>query len=170
MAAVYISGAIEASTVYAGKGNADTKVADNATVKLPAVTRKTVTISAMGDIDLPLPNSFEDMETSVTKVGLDDRSGVLGSANRLEYRWVQDVIKADGSVQPVGCKAFMNVSPVTVTPDADVEVGSTSENEHTFKVTRYKLVIDGKEVVLLDRLAGVFRVNGRAQTDYSRWL
>ena len=48
------------------------------------------------------------MELSITKIGVDNG---LRRMNRLEkqsfeFRWVQNVVKSDGSTATEGCKAF----------------------------------------------------------------
>lgn len=156
------TGAIEATSIYV-----DTQLcANDCTVTLPEITFATADIQAMGTISLPLLAVLEDMETSITKMGIDRDMSRLCTpgVHALEYRWVQDAIDTDGSVKPVGCKAFMNVLPVTIQPGGSIEVGSASENDLTYKVTRYKLVVDGEEIVLVDRLAHKLTILGTEYT------
>lgn len=56
-------------------------------------------------------------------------------------------------------------------PGIGIEIGSAPENELTFKVTRYKLVINGNTVLLIDRFAHKFEVNGKDYyKQYGRYL
>ncbi len=156
-------GPIEANTVYAN----GSLVATDTTVTLPEVTFMTADVKAMGEMSIPLNNAIEDMEMTITKIGVDKNMTKLTSPGKksVEVRWVQDVIKSDGTTKNEGCKAFLNVAPVTLHPGASIELGSASENDLTFKVFRYRLVVDGEEILLVDRLAHIIKVNG---VDYSR--
>ena len=158
-------GAIEATTVYCN----DVLVCVNSSMTLPSITFLTADLQAMGTMTLPLIASIEDMETSITKVGIDKNLTLLTSPGdkRLEYRWVQDVVQADGTIKPEGCKAFFKIMPKTLVPGATLEVGSATENDLTFSVTRYQLFAGGKELVLVDRLNQILRVNG---VDYYKKL
>lgn len=53
----------------------------------------------MGNMTVPLIGLLENMELSITKIGVDNG---LRRMNRLEkqsfeFRWVQNVVKSDGS-------------------------------------------------------------------------
>ena len=45
-------------------------------------------------------------------------------------------------------------------PEIGVVPGEATSSEVTIKVTRYQLFVDGKEVHLVDRLAGILKING----------
>ena len=156
-------GPIEANTIYVD----GTLAATDTTVNLPEVTFMTADIQAMGTMSIPLSNAIEDMEMSITKVGVDKNMTKLTSPGKknLEVRWVQDVIKSDGTTDSEGCKAFLIVAPVTLHPGASLEIGSASENDLTYKVMSYTLYIDGEEALAVNRLAHVLRVDS---VDYSR--
>ena len=55
----------------------------------------------------------------------------------------------------------------TKIPGITVTVGEASSNELTFTVMRYQLFVDGEELFLVDRLAGIVRVAG---TDYTKTM
>ncbi len=156
-------GPIEADTIYASKK----LVATDTNVTLPEATFLTADINAMGTMSIPLMNALDDMEMTISKSGIDKNMTALTAPGKkdIEVRWVQDRIKSDASVEAEGCKAFLKVAPVTLHPGASLEIGSASENDLTFKVFRYRLVVNGEEVLLIDRLAHVLKVNGR---DYSK--
>lgn len=156
-------GPVEADTVYC-EGSL---VAQDVAVTLPEVTFMTADIQAMGEMSIPLTNAIEDMEMSITKIGVDKNMTKLTTPGKksIEIRWVQDLIKSDGTVSAEGCKAFLSVSPVTLHPGASLEIGSATENELTYKVFRYKLVVGGEEILLVDRLAHTLKVNGK---EYSK--
>lgn len=154
---VDLAGPIEGITAYAN----DVLCARNSTVTLPEVTRVAVTQkTSLGEQDFAT-NLLEDMETAITKIGIDINSIKLAEANKLEYRWVQTSTNSEGKTTRHGCKAIMNVEALTVMPGASIEMGSASENDHTYKVYGYALYIDGQEKLNINKLTNVFRINGK---------
>lgn len=156
-------GPVEADTIYVNGTLACTDTA----VTLPEITFMTADLNAMGEMSIPLINAIEDMEATITKIGVDKNMTLLTAPGKknLEVRWVHDRIKSDGTIGAEGCKAFMSVSPVTLHPGASIELGSATEAEITYKVFRYNLFVNGEEILLVDRLAHTIKVNG---TDYSK--
>ena len=158
---VPISGAVVATTVYVN----NVLVARDAAITLPDVTPMTATLPLMGEMEFPLWPLIGNMQATVTKVGIDllSQTMIAPDLTPIEFRWVQQVMKMDGTTATVGCKAFMNGLTATL-PGGSSEAGSPSENDHTFNLMRYRLVIDGQEVVLIDRTAGKVVINGRDYT------
>lgn len=159
---VDLDGSNLASTVYC-EGDL---VAKDVVFTLPAVTPKTADLRAMGTLTMPIPGQIEAMEASITKIGVDKglRKLVKFESKTLEFRWVKDVKKADGSTVVVGLKAFLRVTPKTI-PGLNVDPGNISENELTYSVSRYQLFVDGEEYWLIDQLNQILRVDG---TDYCK--
>lgn len=156
-----IPSGVIASTVYdEGK-----LVGRNLTCTLPELTMLTAELKAGGTVEAPITGQVEAMEATITSAAADADMAALNSpkAHTVEVRWVQDVMSNDGTMRQVGFKAFLRANAKTI-PGASVEVGSVPENEATLGVTRYQLFADGEEVLLIDQLNGIFKVNG---TDYA---
>jgi phage tail tube protein FII len=115
----------------------------------------------MGTMSLPIWQLLENMETAITKIGVDNglTSLIKPGMKPLELRWVQVVTDANGNTKNVGCKAFIKGIPNKI-PGIGLEIGSASESEVTLATTRYALFVDGAEMFLIDRLAGIVRVGG----------
>ena len=124
-----------------------------------------VDVEAMGTMSVPLWARLDNMELSVTKVGLDKglRKLLRPTLKPLEVRFPQEVIDANGNTKIVACKAFIKGMNTTI-PGIGITPGETSSNELTFMVTRYQLFADGKEVLLIDRLASIVRIDGKDYT------
>ena len=152
-----IPGGVVASTVYSD-GSLTSR---NATVTLPEVTNLTAEVKAGGTIEVPVTGQVEAMEMTVTQNAADEGLGDLASpgSHSVEVRWVQDELSNDGGMRQVGYKAFVRGYSKTI-PGVSVEVGSLSENEATLGVTRYQLFRDGAEILCIDQLNGIYRVNG----------
>ena len=152
-----IKGGVIADTVYDNKE----LVAKDTAFTLPGLEFLTATVQAMGNMDVPLIGLLENMQLAITKIGIDMG---LGRMNRLEkhefeFRWVQNVVKSDGSVAVEGCKAFIRTMPGSF-PELGVEIGNPSEAENTYNVTRMQIYAGGEEIVLVDRLNQILRVDG----------
>ena len=153
-----IKGPVVADTVYAD----GVLVAKDTSFTLPGLEFTTADVQAMGNMSVPLIGLLENMELSITKIGID--SG-LSRMNRLEkknfeFRWVQNVVNSDGSTSVEGCKAFVRTMPGSV-PEIGVEVGNASEQENTYNVTRMQIYAAGVEILCVDRLSQVLRINGK---------
>lgn len=153
-----IKGPVVADTVYADSQ----LVARDVAFTLPGVEFLTADVQAMGNMTVPLVGLMENMELSITKVGLDDGLKRLNRLEKqnLEFRWVQNVVKSDGSQAVEGCKAFVRTLP-SATPEIGVEVGNAPEEEMTYNVTRLQIYVNGREFLTVDRLAGILKVDGK---------
>lgn len=153
-----IKGPVVADTVYADS----TLVAKDVAFTLPGIEFLTADVQAMGNMTVPLIGLLENMELSITKIGVDNG---LRRMNRLkkqsfEFRWVQNVVKSDGSTATEGCKAFVRTMPASF-PELGVEVGSATEAENAYNVTRLQIYANGVEICCVDRLAQILRINGK---------
>lgn len=158
---VPVTGAVIGTTAYFdGK-----LVARDAGLTLPEVAPMTATLQMMGEVEIPIWQLIQNLQASISKVGVDilAKTMIGPDLKPIEFRWVQMVQKLDGSSAEVGCKAFMNGFPASI-PGYGIEVGSPSENDHPFNLIRYRLVIDGQEIVLIDRIAGKVVINGKDYT------
>lgn len=153
-----MKGPVVADTVYA-----DNKlVAKDTTFTLPGIEFITADLQAMGNMTVPLIGLMNNLELSISKIGMD---AGLSRMNRLEkqnfeFRWVQNVVKSDGSMAVEGCKAFVRTMPGSF-PEMGVEVGNATEHENTYNVTRMQIYANGEEVVCVDRLSQILRINGK---------
>ena len=154
-----IKGPVVADTVYAD----NTLVAKDVAFTLPGLEFMTADVMAMGNMTVPLVGLLENMELTITKIGVDmglSRLGRLEKQN-LEFRWVQNVVKSDGTQGTEGCKAFVRTFPPTALPGIGAEIGSASENELTYTANRVQIFVGGYEYLLVDRLSQILRVNGK---------
>lgn len=155
---VNICGPVVADTAYSN----GTLVARDVAITLPEVSPLTADLQAMGTFTMPIWQLLDNMEASLTKIGVDMglRSLIKPDMKPLEFRWVQTITDANGNTRNVGCKAFIRGIPNKI-PGISLEVGSASESEVTVSVTRYNLFVDGQEMFLIDRLAGRVRIAGK---------
>lgn len=153
-----IKGPVVADTVYAD----GELVAKDVAFTLPGAEFMTADVQAMGNLSVPLIGLLEHMELSITKVGVDLGLKKLNKLEKqtLEFRWVQNVVKADGSTGTEGCKAFVRTMAGNL-PELGVEVGNATEAEKTYGVTRMQIFANGDEICCIDRLSQILKVNGK---------
>lgn len=159
---------VEGTSVYVGS----TIVGNDLTITLPEVTAATVDVSGMmGTVSMPLLHRLEDMELAISKEGLDANSAILTSPGKKDItaKWAYDSIDSAGNVTVKGGKAIMSVVPKTISPGVDLEPGETSEGDLTFGVLVYRLYLDGKLVLHINRLSGILKaLNAKGKlVDYS---
>ena len=143
-------------------------VAEDVTLSLPAITPKTQTFSAMGDVEFPLPLT-EAMEATINKIGIDKGFIRLIKPEKckFEFRWVETKIKQDGSQEFEGNKAFITGIPKTIFPGGDIAPGENYEGAIPIAVTRFQLYVNGEEKTLIDKLNGQLIINGK---DYAKGI
>lgn len=136
-------------------------VAEDVKFTLPEVTFQTVEHQALGKIDLPIPLT-DAMEAGITYIGVDKGLyKMLGLESKaFEFRFVQTETKKSGEQKNIGCKAFIKGIAKGI-PGGDFEVASSIEGAITIAVMRYQLYVDGEEVVLIDKLKGILKINGK---------
>lgn len=156
-----INGPIAADTVYSN----NVLVAKDVEFTLPEVSPTMADVEAMGTMSIPLWSRLDNMEMSITKIGLDKGLSNLlqPELKPLEFRFPQEVMDANGETKVVSCKAFIKGMNTTV-PGIGITPGEASSNELTYAVTRYQLFVDGEEILLIDRLAGIVRIAGKDYT------
>lgn len=152
------TGAVTGSSLYIG----DKLVARDASITLPEITPLTAEMQAMGTMTMPIWELLENLELAISKIGVDlgFREALTPGMNSIEARFTQTQIDANGNAKTLMCKAFCRGQSLTI-PGITAEVGSPSENELTYSLTRYVLYVNGAEAIYIDRLAGKCRINGK---------
>lgn len=157
MSGLKIKGAVVGATAY----SSGELVAKDVSITLPAVTPLTYSFNAGGATDMPIHGLTEAMEATITKIGVDlgllalIKPGVLD----IEVRWVQESIDNNGNKTVEGCRAYLKGHSKGA-PGITVTVGEGTENPVAIAVTRYRLVVNGKEHLLIDKLKDIYKING----------
>lgn len=153
-----IKGPVVGSTVYSD----NVLVAKDTSFTLPGIEFLTADVQAMGNMSVPLVGLLENLELTITKIGLDIGLKWMNRFEKqnLEFRWVQNVVASDGSQRVEGCKAFVRTMP-SAYPETGVETGSAPEGEIKYNVTRIQIYVNGLEYLCVDRLSSILRINGK---------
>ncbi|WP_459482115.1 phage major tail tube protein [Clostridium saccharoperbutylacetonicum] len=150
-------------SVYVRDNGKAEKMGNTTSLTLPSVEMLTDTIKGsgiVGEIDLPTFGQIGSMETEIAIRVSDEKYGTLISAYELEYRWVTDVVDpATGKVTTNSHKAFLKV--VTKKhEEGKVESGAAQDGKVTYEVLAYKRIINGNEILNIDKLNGIYAING----------
>ncbi|WP_195940956.1 phage major tail tube protein [Romboutsia sp. 1001713B170131_170501_G6] len=145
------------------------KVGDTASVELPEIEILTDSIKGsgiIGEIDLPSPYQAGSMTLSIsTRVSNNpDDLALLMDGKDIEVRWVTDALdSSSSSTDIIGHKAFMKCIPKKI-GEGKIEPGSGQDGSFEYEVLSYKRVTNGKIVLEIDKLNGIFKVNGVDKT------
>ena len=140
-------------------------VGQNVKYTCPLPKWQTVDIEANGTYTVPLVGRADNMQLSITHVGVDKAWAKTNTPenHKFEFRNVQPATDVNGTTIEKSVKMFVNTGAPSVS-DIGVELGSASELENTYPVTRIAVYVEGEEIYMFDRLTGTLRVNGK---DYS---
>lgn len=148
-----------AYNVYAGKY----QVPDTTEVELPSVEMLTDTISGagiLGELDLPTFGQIGSMTCTVSFRASNEKTVDMLRTNSLEVRWVSDSIDtSNASATTVANKAFMKVKLKNF-EEGKIANGSAQDGSYEYEVLSYRRIIDGAEILNIDKLNNVYKING----------
>lgn len=153
-------------TVYAKMIGGELELlGDTSNLQLPSFEMASDTIKGagiIGEIDMP---SYLGVGSATFTINMridSKKAAFLSAPGRkwFEVRWVTD--KFDSSNVNIGItshKALILAVPKKYDP-GKVETGATQDGSLEFEVIYYKKLEDGEEVIEIDKLNYVYRVNG----------
>lgn len=138
---------------------------DTTSLQLPSFEMLSDTMKGsgiMGEIDWPSYLSVGSSEFSVN-MRVDEEKAAYMSApgkKRFEVRWVVD--KFDTNNVSIGVdshKAVIVCVPKKYDP-GKVETNTSSDGSNGFEVLYYKKTVNGKDIIEIDKLNYIYKVNG----------
>ena len=140
------------------------EIASQVGVDLPGITLTTQEVSGagyMGKSDLPITGQVEGMELKISTQGLSADQMVLARSGRhqITLRFAQDSMSVQKGIIPEGCKIYAT----TVFKSMDggsIKNANPYESAVTHEVLRYQMIVNGVEVLLINREAYKYIVNG----------
>jgi P2 family phage contractile tail tube protein len=136
----------------------------NATsISLPEIENKGEEISGagvLGSYAMPNPGQFSAMTTTLSARAFGaDKKYVVAQTVNLEIRIGANVQTSDGSMIVSGTRIYMTGHPTKIT-NGSAEVSKTRDESVEYSVVRYREVVDGEETLLIDQIAGVYKIGG----------
>ncbi|AOZ91628.1 phage major tail tube protein [Paenibacillus crassostreae] len=138
---------------------------DNSDLQLPSIEKLTDTIKGagiMGEIDMPTYGQIGSMTFTVNNRADTAQYPMLSRPGEIKFEviWVVDLF--DSSNSKIGIqqnKVFM--SAVNKTYDmGKIEVNAGADGSSEYEVYYLRKIIDGKEVLLIDKFNYKYAVNG----------
>lgn len=134
--------------------------------ELPSIKMKTSTVEGagvQGEIDSPTIGQFESLEMKLKFNTLYssavDLMDPLNTVN-LTLRGAQQVYDKIGGYAFKGMRVVVGGRVKEFNPGT-VKKGDAMNAETTLELTYYMIEVDGKQVVEIDKLNGVYKVNGK---------
>lgn len=145
---------------------------DSADITLPSIDKLTDTIKGagiLGEVDMPTFGQVGSMTLGINFRADNPQYAMLSRPGeiKLEIVWVVDVF--DSSQVKVGVqqhKVFITGANKTYNPGT-IDVNASADGTSEFEVWTYRKVVDGKEVLLIDKFNYKYVVNG---VDYAAQL
>ncbi|MBN1045449.1 phage tail protein [Clostridium botulinum] len=161
-------------SIYVRDSGSAIKIGNTTDVTLPSIEKLTDTIKGsgiIGEIDMPTYGSIGSMEIEISIRTSDETFGTLIIATQLEIRWVTDALDlATGKVRPIPNKAFLTVINKKA-EEGKLESGASQDGSVSYEVIAYKRICDGKEILNIDKLNGIYSINGKnIYSDVSQYL
>ena len=136
-----------------------------ASVTLPTLKQKTNTVSGAGingEIESVSVGQFESMEQEIQFNTLYSSAADALRANsavNLTFRAAQQIYDKTGGYAFKGLRIVMGGRVKEFNPGT-VKKGDAMDAETTLELTYYMIEVDGEQVVEVDKLNGVYKVNG----------
>lgn len=155
------------------RGNIDgaLQVVDNVmTVTLPDIETLKDTIKGagiLGEVDIVSTGQVGPLVAKIDfrSISKNVMSISAPTSQSIEVSWAQDTFDtATGATRVIGCKAFLTGVPNKVA-GSKIEVNAGQDVSIEMGLSAYRLIIDGEEVINIDKLNYVYSVNG---TDYAK--
>lgn len=140
------------------------EISDQVSCQLPSIEKPTSEIKGagiLGSIDMPITGQVSSMVFSISSRSINGDATELAKpgVQKIELRFIRDVMQADGSMIPASSKVFISGVNKKFDP-GKIENGATMDGSIEFEVLRYRQVIDGKETLLIDKLNNIYKING----------
>lgn len=155
-----ISGSIVAHRFFDNSN----EVEDNVSCQLPSIENGTTEVKGagiLGALEMPSSAQLNAMvfTASMRSVNKSNISCAAPGVHNIELRFVKDVKTDTGTMIPQGTKIFITGIFKKYDP-GKVEENGTMDGSIEYEVLRYRIVINGEEVLLIDKVNFIYIVNG----------
>lgn len=154
-----ITGATGAFTVFANNH----ELSNVTSFSLPEYEFSTSEVSGagiMGTFNLPTPGQVGAATASVSmRTAGTDKKYLLATTVSLEVRLAANMRASDGTLYVAGTRFYIVGYP-TKNSNGNVEVNNSRDETVEYSVVRYREVVDGEEVLLIDQIANVDKLGG----------
>lgn len=151
-------------SVYVRENNKPHKIGDTSEISLPSIEMLTDSIKGagiMGEVDFPTMFQTSSMSTEINIRVSNEDMGMLVKANDIEVRWVTDVFDTNDIKVGINAhKAFMKCINKKF-EEGKISMGEAQDGSLEYEVFAYKRIINGKEILNIDKFNGIYAINGK---------
>ncbi len=146
---------------------------DSADLQLPSIEKLSDTIKGagiLGEVDMPTFGQIGSMVFTVNNRADNAQYAVLSRPGqiKIEVAWATDVFNSSNiKVGIQANKAYMTVINKKYDP-GKIEVNAGADGSSEYEVIYYRKIVDGKEVLVIDKFNYKYVVNGKDYMDEVR--
>ena len=153
-----ISGSIVAHRFF----DNGTEIEDNVSCQLPVIENGTTEAKGagiLGTLDMPSSAQLNSMifTASMRSINSSSVNIIKPGVHNIELRFVKDVKTDAGEMVPQGTKIFVTGVFKKYDP-GKVEENGTMDGSVEYEVLRYRIVINGVEEVLIDKVNYIYKI------------
>lgn len=157
-------------SVYGEINNKLTYLDDTTSLQLPSFEMLSDTVKGpgiMGEIDWPSYLGVGSAQFTFNMRTDEVKAAYLSAPGkkRFEVRWVTDKFDTSGSNIGIDSHKVVIIGVSKKYDAGKVEVNAASDGSNDFEVLYYKKSVNGKEIIEIDKLNYIYRVNG---VDYGK--
>jgi P2 family phage contractile tail tube protein len=140
------------------------EVEDTVSCQLPSIENGTTSVKGagiLGELDMPSSAQLNAMNFSASIRSMTKKNIACAApgAHNIELRFVKDTKTDSGNMITEGTKIFITGVFKKYDP-GKVEVNGTMDGSIEYEVLRYRIVIEGEEILLIDKVNFIYKVNG----------
>ncbi len=132
-------------------------------ISLPEVELSSEEMSGagiLGSFAMPTPGQFSAMTTTLSlRAAGADKKYLLAAKVDLEIRIAANMRSMDGKLYTAGTRFYIVGYPIK-NSNGNGEISKTRDESFDYSTVRFREVVDGEETVLIDQIAGVYKVGG----------
>lgn len=140
------------------------EIQDNVSCQLPSIENGTTEAKGagiLGTLDMPSSAQLNAMTfvANMRSINSSSVNIIKPGVHNIELRFVKDVKNDDGEMVPQGTKVFVTGVFKKFDP-GKVEENGTMDGSVEYEVLRYRIVIDGIEEILIDKVNFIYKIKG----------
>lgn len=147
------------------KGNSYVELQNVVSFSIPEISPESNELNGagmIGPVEIPNPCNIGSMESSVVVSDDSGDAALLNDLYNVEVilNWAVDKVGTDGGKDYIAHRAVIKGKAMVI-PGGEIKKAESTENEHKLSTWYYKHEIDGKTVVLIDKLSPQLIINDK---------
>lgn len=133
--------------------------ANDVDVTLPAIGHPVTTVNMMGSVDIADETRVDNIQITISCQTNVETARLLNTREFIIKYAMQKQDAQTGLVSYVGFTAYAYGTPQSFSGGSH-NVGETGASDITINCLKYRLQEEGKDIIEIDRMAGILKING----------